>query len=186
MTLFDIILSSFVLILLVSVDIFVVGFSYGTSRIRVSWKTITLISFIGNLILAAALLLGYFVGFYFSEDAISWTVFSLFMLAGLLKLADWMSSRKTEKKTQSISIRDAIVLAVILSIDGLAIGFASGIGTTTLIFIVVITTLSFIGDILIFKAGHSLGATLERKARRDLGWLNGVAFMMIAVISLFL
>jgi len=174
-------LSAFVLLVLVSIDVFMVGFTYGLSKVRVSWKKVVLISLIGNVMLGGALVFGYLIRDYITDDIIKWTVFGLFMLIGFLKLINNQNSG-----VKSVGIKEAIVLGIILAIDGVGVGFAVGLDGVTMPFIFAIITLSFAVDILFFKIGQHMGGRLTKKTKFNLWWLNGVMFMLIGIVGLFL
>ncbi|MCL2755682.1 MAG: manganese efflux pump [Firmicutes bacterium] len=187
MTLLDILITTFLLIFIVSLDLAAVGFAYGTNRIRVPFLNLFVISLIGSIILGSALAAGYFLRAYISETAITWTVFTLFMMIGIFKIISWYTSRKKEfNPDRKISLQETFLLALVLSIDGIGVAFGAGLERVTLLFIVIIVLVSLITDILLFKFGHYLGSTLAKKSRRNLGWLSGVILITIAIVQIFI
>ena len=199
MNTYDILLAAFILIVVVSIDIFMVGFSYGTVRTKIKLHRLIIISLIGNIILGAALIFGYFIVRHISEDAIKWTVFSLFMLVGIIKICTWTQSQILKKieraedkgnpeevKPKIQSWKETIILAIILAIDGIGIGFATGLDRITWPFILAIIGVSFFTDIILFRFGQYLGIKLAKKTKFNLGWLNGTIFIALAIINLFI
>ena len=188
MSVLDVLVSSFILIFLVSLDVMAMGFSYGVDGTRVSLPRLVLISAIGNALLAASLFLGYITLAYISDSAIQWTAFILFTLAGSFKLITWwVSSKKTgvvyspRKKTPTIP--ETMFIAILLAIDGIGVGFAVGIGNPSIGFIIAVIATSFVVDILLFKFGEWLSRFLPARKTRNLGWIAGTLLIAIGVLQ---
>jgi len=142
---------------------------------------------IGSVLLGSALVAGYFLSPYINETATKWAAFTLFMMIGLFKLITWYMSRgKIVKQNRIITFKEAFVLALILSLDGIGVAFGIGLERITFLFIVIIILVSLITDILLFKLGHILGSTLAGRFRRDIGWIGGVLLIIIAIVQLFI
>ncbi|MCL2850806.1 MAG: manganese efflux pump [Firmicutes bacterium] len=188
MNTYDILFASFVLLIVVSIDIFMVGFSYGANKTKIGWRRLTLVSLIGNIILGSALIFGYFIVRYIQEDAITWTVFTIFMLVGVIKLCCWMASNALEQetKTRTQNWKETFLLATILAIDGIGIGFATGLDKMTLPFMFIIISISFVFDIFLFKFGEYIGNKLATKTKYNLGWVNGAMFIALAILNIFI
>jgi len=180
MSLDNILLASFLIIVLISVDVFMVGFSYGVGRMRVGWWRLTIISAVGNLMLGAALLLGYSISTYIDNNTIRWITAIMFLMIGLFKLAATQNTNTTERAQ---GLKEAILLGALLAIDGLGAGFAIGLDVT-LLFVICIVAISFVGDIFLFRLGQWAGQKLTTKTQLNLGWLPGVVFIVIALIQL--
>lgn len=176
----------FVIVILISIDIFMVGFSYGVSGTKIGKSRLIIISAIGNVIVGCALVLGFMISNYIT-NIVDWIAFGLFMLIGLYKLTDWYISRKAKNKPQNKkqTWKQTITLAVILAIDGLGAGFVVGFGVT-LWFVLGVVVVSFFCDIFLFRLGHTLGKKLAKKSPVELGWIPGVIFILIAVLGLLL
>jgi len=188
MTTGQILLAAFIIIVLISIDVFMVGFSYGIDKVKVSNWRLVVISLVGNIVVCLVLIFSSLISDQLSEAAIEWTAFSLFMLIGLYKLTTWYVGKRKSKKNgidlhtkaeKKQSWKEAILLGLVLAIDGVGAGFAIGFGLT-LIFIFSIIAISFIVDILLFKVGQFVGAKIADKSRIDLGWLPGIIFMCVA------
>ena len=179
MTTLDILLGTFLLIFLVSLDLMAVGFSYGVSKTRVPLKHVIIISTIGSLMIGAALVGGYFVGDVVSETAGKITATVLFALVGFFKLVSWWTS-KGSPPIKVVGVKEVIVLSFILSIDGIAVGFGAGLDRIALWFIAAVILVSLVTDILLFKLGQTLGKHLAKKVKFDLGWVAGFVFLMLA------
>jgi len=197
MTTIDIIITSFVLVFLISFDVIALGFGFGIERKRMPLGRLVIVSAIGNALLFAVLLLGYFTEPLVSDDAVMWTVFTLFVLVGIMKLATWVKSKyfakaQYEKTRDSMFVpkvpswRETVLLALLLAIDGLGIGFASGLAGASLYFLIAIVAISFVADILLFRAGELLARLIPARRSRNLGWVSGVILIVLGVVGLFI
>ena len=84
--------------------------------------------------------------------------------------------------SKSISPKEAVVLAVSLSLDGLAIGLgAAMIGVNIWILIV----LTLIADFAALLLGGWLGNKAASKLRFSISWLAGVILIGLAIMQLF-
>jgi len=183
----DIFFSVFILIFLVSIDLAAVGFSYGSTKVRVPFLYIFIISIIGSFLLGFALVAGYFLSPYISEPATKWTAFTLFMIIGFFKLGTWYATRgKVVKPNRIISLWEALIIAFIVAIDGVGVAFGVGLDRITAAFIIAIVLVSVITDIALFKLGHLLGSKISQKSRRDIGWIGGALLILIGILQLFI
>jgi len=169
-----------------SLDAFALGFSYGTKRIHIPIKSITLVSIICSLFILAALLLGYFIGELVPESITKWVGFGIFMALGLSRILAWFINRKkTKQEIRLITYKELVLLAIVLSIDGMGIGMGAGLGNVTLAFIFAVFAISIFTEILIFKLGKVTGRALANKFPVNLGWVGGVLLIIVAVVGLF-
>lgn len=183
----DILFASFVLLVVASIDVFALGFSYGTRRVRVPMKGLLVVSLIGSLFILTSLLLGFFLGDFLPGEVARWLSFSLFMGVGLSRVILWFFNRKKQKKgVRPITMKELVFLAIFLSLDGIGVGVGTGLGNITLIFIFSIFAVSIFTDILMFKVGQATGDVLANRLMVDLGWVGGVALMLVAIGGLFL
>ena len=183
----EVLLASFTLLFLVSIDVLAMGFVYGGQDAKMSLPKLVIISGIGNALLAAALFLGHLIEGHVASQAATWTAFTLFTLTGLFKLVAWYNSRnKQEKPKYSPPWREVLLIALLLSIDGVGIGFASGLSNAPAIFICIIVALSFFVDIFLFRAGEHLARTTSPHNFRALGWLGGALLILMGILGLLI
>ncbi|MCL2586992.1 MAG: manganese efflux pump [Firmicutes bacterium] len=183
----QILFTGFLILFGTSLDIFALGFGYGAKKDIVSWRSLIIVSFISSIFLLIALLLGFFLGEWLPSVVSHWLGFGLLMTVGLWRIAAWLASRKREKKPHSIvSTRELLLVAVMLSIDGMAIGVGAAIGAVTLAFIFAVFAISIVTDILMFRLGQGMGRALAERLSWDLGWVGGVLLIIVAIAGLFI
>jgi len=182
----QIIFTAFIVLIIASLDAFALGFSYGTKRIHVPLKSISIVSIICSLFILAALLIGYFIGEVVPEHVTKWLGFGIFMVLGLSRIVVWLVNRKKgRQEVRLITYKELVLLAIVLSIDGMGIGLGAGLGQVTLVFIFSIFAISILTEIIIFKLGKVTGRALANKFPVDLGWVGGVLLVIVAIVGLF-
>ena len=184
----QIIVSAVVLLVVISFDVMALGFAHGTSGTRVPLLRLFFISLIGSLMLGASLAVGHLLGEVVSESVITWTAFGLFMGVGFFKFASWCLTPPSREPVEprTISLWGCMVLALMLSLDGMGVGLAVGIGEVTWLFIGIIVAASMFTEILLFRLGHLLGRRLRERSCTDIGWLPGIVLMTLAAVGLFI
>lgn len=91
------------------------------------------------------------------------------------------STRADADRSRSLSVPEAVSLAVALSVDGLAAGFGAGlldqVPWLTLLLSLLITAAAIFG-------GSILGKKLSEKVRFDFGWCSGILLILLAICKL--
>ena len=173
---------------IVSTDLFVCGFGYGTGKVHVPFRKVLLINIIGSIMIGVGLFAGYFIGNLICEAVANWVAFGVLFGLGTLKLIQWLFTRKKDSADQIrlITWRETLLLAVALSLDGLAVGIGSTVGDWGLAFIITVLAFSVITDPLVFWLGQRIGRKVAKRVRLDLSWLSGVLLIGLAVIGFFI
>lgn len=83
--------------------------------------------------------------------------------------------------SKTISIAEAISLAVALSFDGIAVGFGAALGNIHGIYVVLA---SIATDTAAVMLGSYLGHKLSTKLKFNISWLSGVVLIALAVIKI--
>lgn len=84
-------------------------------------------------------------------------------------------------KSKSLSIKEALYLAVALSLDSLASGFAFGLG---LCISPIFFFCLFFLNILAVEGGLWLGEWLSAFAKKDISWISGLFFILLGISRL--
>lgn len=83
--------------------------------------------------------------------------------------------------SNTLSPKEAVALALAVSIDGLAVGFGSALMHISLLPIMIFAILFGFGAV---KIGCTVGNRLSESIPFDLSWLSGVLLIILAVIRL--
>jgi len=177
-----------VFMIIVSTDLLVCAFGYGVSKIHVPFRKVMVINLIGSLMIGTGLFVGYYIGSLLDDVVANGLAFGVLFGLGLFKITGWFLNRKkaTDKKMRPITWAETIVLAVVLSFDGLAIGFGATIDDFGLAFILTVLVMSLVTDMFVFALGQRIGKRITKNTKLDLSWLSGALLMMLATVGLFL
>ncbi len=97
-------------------------------------------------------------------------------------LTVYADSRKADiDENKTLSLREALYLALALSLDGLGAGFGWGLSSGSYWRLL---ALSLVSNILAVTLGYVVGKLLHKKTGRDLSWLGGVILTALAFTKL--
>ena len=191
-------ISLFVLLIIVlSLDAFTAGLSYGVEKVRVPVAS--------SLIIAA--LSGCMLTFSMTAGAVLLTIiplkytkvlsFSILFLLSLYKFYDTLprlrhsdSSLTTNNISQKINTSDkavlsgkeALFLGLALSVDNISAGLCTGSASLSPILLLFLTT---IVHLLAIRSGLSAGRLLAQKTSHHFAWLGGAILMLLSILRLF-
>src|SRR5699024_10496285 len=83
--------------------------------------------------------------------------------------------------SKSLNPKEALYLAIALSLDSLAIGFGSSLGDINYIRLVI---LSLISGMLVIPLGLSIGEKFAEKSKFNISWLAGAILIGLAILKL--
>ena len=83
--------------------------------------------------------------------------------------------------SNSLSLGEAIALAVALSLDGLVAGFGFSVSSEGVLPLVII---SFVFGFLALKVGELLGRKLAKRSSLDLSFVSGILLIVLAIFKL--
>lgn len=83
--------------------------------------------------------------------------------------------------SKTLSPKEAVYLAIALSIDGLAVGFGAGLIAVNHLLVIV---LAFLTDTIALTLGCRLGNKVVEKTVLNLSWLSGIVLIGLAFLKL--
>lgn len=89
-------------------------------------------------------------------------------------------------KSKSLSPKEALVLAIALSLDGLAVGLGTGLISQSTISYIVIIAFSLITGTFFLILGRLIGKKIAQKTSLNLSWISGVLLIGIAIMKIFI
>ncbi|MBQ8844523.1 MAG: manganese efflux pump [Clostridia bacterium] len=203
------IIEIFILSLILSVDSFVTGFSYGISKIKITFSKCFLISFICSIILFLSLLIGFAFSWLISNSVSKLLSFLMMFSVGLIKFILDTFGNKIEKQNSNfekfffnekqkkylkifvdtkkadiddnkfISSFESLILAISLSVDSFGVGISLGLSSTY--FLIAIISLFF--TFFAIYLGDSFGKKISKNIKVNLSFLCGLSLMIIAVLK---
>lgn len=203
-------LESLLLVLALSLDAFVASIAYGANRIKIPPLSIIIIDIFCSLSLGLSLFLGSQVKKILPENIAIYISFIILMLLGIYYLFEGLVKSYLGKKigekvkiklfdiwlivdiyidgtkadlnlSKILDSKEALYLAIALSLDSLAVGFGSSLANINYINVIVLSLI--IGMISIWS-GVALGKKIVEKADINLSWLSGVLLIILAILKL--
>lgn len=184
------------LIIVLSMDAFTAGLSYGMDGVRVPLSSILTIGLLSGCMLTMSLYAGDFfllflpVGF---TKMISFTVLFLLSLYKLYDTVPWLHKGNSGLTTDTISQKinhaapsvlsgkEAALLGLALSVDNISAGLCTGTLSLNPCLLLLITTLIHLFSI---RLGLFTGRLLSQKGLRSFSWLGAVILMLLAFCRL--
>lgn len=184
------------LIIVLSMDAFTAGLSYGMDGVRVPLSSILTIGLLSGCMLTMSLYAGDFFLLFLPAGFTKMISFTVLFLLSLYKLYDtvpWLhkgnSSLTTDTISQKInhaapsvlSGKEAALLGLALSVDNISAGLCTGTLSLNPCLLLLITTLIHLFSI---RLGLFTGRLLSQKGLRSFSWLGAVILMLLAFCRL--
>lgn len=184
------------LIIVLSMDAFTAGLSYGMSGVRVPFSSILTIALLSGCMLTLSLYVGDFLLIFLPEDLTKIVSFLVLFLLSLYKLYDtipWLHRGNSGFTTDSISQKinhsapailskkEAALLGLALSVDNISAGLCTGTLSFAPWLLLLITTLI---HLLSIRLGLLTGKLLSQKGLCSFAWLGAAILMLLAFCRL--
>jgi len=188
------------LVVVLSMDAFAAGLSYGTQKVQVPFLSLAVIAFLSGVMLTASLLAGNLLMSFIPKALTKGISFAVLFLLSLYKFYDTLSdlrpknggltkgkfttgniSQKVNKEDKAIlSCREGALLSIALSIDNISAGLCTGtVSLPSIILLLLTTAIHFFA----LKLGLSAGKKLAHKSQ-GFAWLGGAILMVLAFLRL--
>lgn len=203
-------MENLLLVLALSLDAFVASIAYGTNKIKIPRLSIIIINILCSLSLGFSLILGSQVRKLLPGNLASYISFIILFLLGIYYLFEsiiksYLKSKIGEKLkiklfgiwliidiyidgtkadlnlSKKLDSKEAIYLAIALSLDSLAVGFGSSLVGVKILNIM---GLSLVIGIFAICFGVRLGKKLVEKMDINLSWLSGILLIILAILKL--
>lgn len=201
--------NSFLLIIALSIDSFLASLAYGAEYIYISWKSASMISLIGVMLLSFSFYTANYLQNYLSPITCHIISFILllsigvsilfqgtiktiikkfhrkkikFKYSGIMFVVDvFLDETKADiDKSKSLSIKESIFLAITLSIDSLTSGFAVGMQIS---WPLPVLACSFFIGIVSILGGSMVGKRIGA-LKYNLSWISGILFLFLAFMKI--
>ena len=190
---------SFIFIISISLDNFLLSLIYSFQKIKISFKVIFLINFICTFSILIGIVIKKYIGIYINSYILNLICFFILLFLGLFKIFNFVIKKFIYKlsenrfnffikiysdvviadidKSCSLSFKESIPLSLSLSLDNLPFGFTLDFYFIKYLFFV------FIIYFVIFYLGVLIGR-LVPNFKKDASWINGVMLIIIAFMRL--
>lgn len=200
---------SLILVISLTTDAFATGLSYGANKIKIPKSSLLLISFICSSSLAVAIFLGEFFSDLIEIKLAKQLSFIVLFMLGFTRLFDLLIKKYIENNkiklnfsflnlnfiltvyantkladadnSKSLSVKESLALSLALSLDSLAVGFATALGGVNLLLCFVLT---FVMTIFAVKIGEFLGKKICQKLPFDLSYFSATLLICLAFLKI--
>lgn len=173
-------INGILLITALTTDSFVVSFAYGMEKTKMPFWIVAGMNLIMSSLLGTAVLAGEFLTPVLPQNLTAGAAVLLLAGMGIYRIVEcFVKKNRTEvpKKYQELTGAEGFVLAFVLSLDSLAVGFGTGLVQSGELLLV---AGSFVGGILMMEAGWKLGCSFCRTIGKDLSWISGICLLFLA------
>ena len=191
-----------------SLDAFAASFAYGSSKIKIPFKSVMIINLVGSIVLASSIFFGVLLRPFIPQYIASGLAFVILFTLGLAKIFDCAiksyirrcnkAAKKVEfnafnlkfiltvfanpesadiDSSRALSPKEALVIAIALSMDSFAVGFGAGLIPVNHFQIV---AFSLVTDVVAIVLGCYLGNKIAEKSPVSLSWIGGVILIILA------
>lgn len=192
--------NSFLLILLLSIDSFMVSIAYSIKNIKISFKYIILIALVNVLSIYISMCFGYYISLFLPLNILKYISSFILILLGIYNIFQdkFKTIYKNSKSkilmvyydetsadfdnSNTLGFRESLFLSIVLSLDSLLGGVS--IGYLNFNFLVLIIFMFILNIILLFL-GVKLGNKLNKILNINSGFLTGIIIILIALSNLF-
>lgn len=201
---------SILLVLALSLDAFVASIAYGTNKIKIPFISVAIINIACSSILAFSIFLGSIVKKMVPENITSVFSFLILLVLGVfylfqslikayiakpsnqnkevqLKMSDLIINIYVDEtsadfdNSKDLNPKEAIYLAIALSLDSLAVGFGSSLGNINYIQVILF---SLFWGMMAIWLGLFIGKKFAENLNINISWLSGVLLMILAIKKL--
>lgn len=175
-------LKNSILIFALTMDSFMVSFSYGASCIKISFPVVTVMNLVMSGMLGVAVWMGN--GFTSIISGRTTDILAGILLGGMGGYQIYQSiltrKKNTIKKIEKLNFMKGVILAGALSIDSVAVGIGAGLleGVRWMV-----VAGAFILGVLMMEIGWNLGRYCVRFYTKDLSWIGGVCLLLLAFFA---
>lgn len=203
-------IETLLLVFTLSLDAFVASIAYGTNKIKIPFVSAAIINITCSSFLAFSLLLGSVIRGFIPEDITLLISFLILIFLGIFYLFQSLiksyiakastPNRKVKlrvsdliiniyidetsadfNRSKNLNPKEALYLAVALSLDSLAIGLSSSL-TGVNYFQVIFFSLFY--GIIAVRLGLLIGRKLVEKSGFNISWLSGVILIILAIMKI--
>ena len=185
------------LIMILALDAFTAGLSYGMEKVHVPVLSVFLIAALSGLMLTLSMTAGDFLLTLIPAALTKAVSFLVLFLLSVYKLydaipqfhrsdraltTDHISRCINSRDTAVLSGKEACLLGLALSIDNISAGLCTGSGSLSPLLLFFLTT---VVHLIAIQAGLCAGRLLIRKSSHHFAWLGAAVLMLLSFLRLF-
>lgn len=181
-------LNIFLLVSALCLDTFVASVAYGINQVALSKSQIAVINGICSLCLCISLLFGTFIDSLIPESFTKEICFFSMLALGCFKLIHAVihpcaysePAKNDDDRTLFLSWHEVIFFSLAMSLDSLVAGTMAAF---LKISVLLTTAAAFLLGELFTYTGLWIGNRISRRFPKDLSWVGGILFIILAVLK---
>lgn len=183
----DILLDNLVICLILAIDVFLIGFNYGISKVKVPFVSIISVTLINFIVIGTGVVVSYFCSNFISERILDFVSIGLLFCLGIFNLTKCFLKCKEKNldknNDKTLSPSECLILAFVLTPDGFSASLSCGRDKTNcIVFVVMFVITTF----LAIFCGTKIGYKLSKKIKLNLSWLSPTFLILYSIIKLVL
>ena len=188
--------ATIIFVLVVSIDLFAIGFSYGTGRVKIPFKRVLVINLLGKLVIGSSLIAGYFLGQVIPNRIGIWIGFSILTALGIYKILQSILGRYKAPTRAEMSWLGSVILGLVLSLDGAAMAFGTTVANMPIYFAGIVIGTLLITDQIVLSAANKLGLLISTRKQKptdtdtppaaNWDWVAGAILIIVATAKVLI
>lgn len=184
-----ILLEAIIICLILAIDVSIISFNYGFSKIKILFTSALLVSFINLIAACIGVGISLLCSNLIDEIYLDYLSISLLFGLGIINLVKFFVKKKKEDENLDknndyiLSPSEAILLSLILIPDGFCASLSCG---SDFKFILCFLILFFFTTFLSIFSFSKLGFILSKKIKFNLAWLSPSCLILFSILKLTL
>lgn len=179
------IIDNILICLILAIDVFLIGFNYGISKIKIPFISVISITLINFIIIGSGVVISFFFSNIISERVLDFISIGLLFFLGVFNLTKFFLKCKEENldknNDKTLSPSESLILSFILTPDGFSASLSCGGNQTNcIVFIITFVITTFLAIFL----GSNLGYKLSKKIKLNLSWLSPTFLILYSLLKL--
>lgn len=183
----NIFVDNLIICLILAIDVFLIGFNYGISKIKIPFISIISITLINFIVIGSGVVFSFFFSSFVSENILNFVSIGLILLLGIINLIKFFLNCKENNLDKNndklLSPSECLILAFILTPDGFSASLSCGNNKINCIVFISIFVITTFLSILI---GSKIGYKLSKKIKLNLSWISPTFLIIYSLIKLII
>ena len=183
----NIFIDNIIICLILAIDVFLIGFNYGVSKVKTPFISIICITLINFIVIGSGVVFSFFFSTFISEEILNFVSIGLIFFLGIFNLIKFLLNCKEKNLDKNndkiLSPSECLMLAFILTLDGFSASLSCGSSKINCIVFICIFIITTFLSILI---GSKIGYSLSKKIKLNLSWISPTFLICYSIIKLIL
>lgn len=180
----NLIIDNIFICLILAIDVFLIGFNYGISKIKIPFISVISVTLINFIVIGIGVVISFLFSNIIPPKILDFVSIGLLFSLGIFNLIKYFLNCKEENLDKNndkfLSPSECLVLAFILTPDGFSASLScGGDQTNSTIFMITFLITTFFAIFL----GSTLGYKLSKKIKLNLSWLSPTFLILYSIFK---